>query len=132
VVENSDLELIDFRIGSATRPSTTPSSTTCSARASARGRSTAAQRSGDPFVDFKYKNLPVRRGARPAVGWRTGDAVPPPVRRRCGEALVDTRGWALLGSRQVNGRADRDRIEVGKYEGKFSKLTMASKTATSS
>src|ERR1041384_7865782 len=36
----------------------------------------------------------------------------------------DSRGWVPLGERTVNGRVDHDRIEVGRYEGKFSKLTM--------
>src|ERR1041384_5772270 len=36
----------------------------------------------------------------------------------------DSRGWVPLGERTVNGRYDHDRIEVGRYEGKFSKLTM--------
>src|SRR5215510_14561086 len=36
----------------------------------------------------------------------------------------DSRGWVQLGERTVNGRYDHDRIEVGRYEGKFSKLTM--------
>jgi hypothetical protein len=30
----------------------------------------------------------------------------------------------MLGERQVNGRVDHDRIEVGRREGKFSKLTL--------
>jgi hypothetical protein len=36
----------------------------------------------------------------------------------------DSNGWAMLGERQVNGRVDHDRIEVGRHEGKFSKLTL--------
>ncbi|MFT3698544.1 MAG: hypothetical protein QM831_35695 [Kofleriaceae bacterium] len=36
----------------------------------------------------------------------------------------DNKGWVKLGDRTVNGRVDRDTIEVGKYEGKFTKLTM--------
>src|SRR3954467_12527760 len=36
----------------------------------------------------------------------------------------DSRGWVQLGERTVNGRVDHDRIEVGKYDGKFSKGTM--------
>ena len=30
----------------------------------------------------------------------------------------------MLGERTVNGRVDRDRIDVGRYEGKFNKLTI--------
>jgi len=36
----------------------------------------------------------------------------------------DSSGWVKLGEREVNGHVDRDKIEVGKYEGRFSKLTM--------
>jgi hypothetical protein len=36
----------------------------------------------------------------------------------------DSKGWTKLGEREVNGRADHDRIDVGRYEGKFSKLTL--------
>ncbi len=36
----------------------------------------------------------------------------------------DSKGWTKLGERTVNGRVDRDRIDVGRYEGKFSKLTL--------
>src|SRR3954470_19796044 len=36
----------------------------------------------------------------------------------------DSKGWVKLGEREVNGRVDHDRIDVGRYEGKFSKLTL--------
>jgi len=36
----------------------------------------------------------------------------------------DRKGWVKLGDREVNGRVDHDRIDVGRYEGKFSKLTL--------
>jgi len=36
----------------------------------------------------------------------------------------DSRGWVMLGERTVNGHFDHDRIEVGRIEGKFSKLTV--------
>jgi len=36
----------------------------------------------------------------------------------------DSKGWTKLGEREVNGRMDKDRIEVGRYEGKFSKLSI--------
>jgi hypothetical protein len=36
----------------------------------------------------------------------------------------DSKGWVMLGERQVNGKVDHDRIEVGRHEGKFSKLTL--------
>ena len=36
----------------------------------------------------------------------------------------DSTGWIKLGERDVNGKFDHDRIEVGRYEGRFSKLTL--------
>ena len=36
----------------------------------------------------------------------------------------DSKGWVKLGEREVNGRVDHDRIEVGRHEGRFSKLTL--------
>src|SRR5262249_4401540 len=36
----------------------------------------------------------------------------------------DSAGWVKLGERTVNGRYDHDKIDVGAYEGRFSKLTL--------
>jgi hypothetical protein len=36
----------------------------------------------------------------------------------------DSRGWTMLGEQTVSGRVDRDRINVGRHEGRFSKLTL--------
>ena len=36
----------------------------------------------------------------------------------------DSKGWVKLGEREVNGKFDHDKIEVGKYDGKFTKLTL--------
>jgi hypothetical protein len=40
------------------------------------------------------------------------------------QSVWDSRGWVMLGERTVNGHFDHDRIEVGRIEGKFSKLTV--------
>ena len=40
------------------------------------------------------------------------------------QSAWDSRGWVMLGERTVNGRFDHDRIEVGRHEGKFEKLTV--------
>jgi hypothetical protein len=37
----------------------------------------------------------------------------------------ERKGWVKLGEKTVNGRVDRDTIRVGKYEGRFSKLTLS-------
>ena len=71
------------------------------------------------FIDFKYRNL--RGGGRASVqvyGWKVGENPRPPV------VNWDSKGWTLLGTREVDGRVDRDRMEVGRYEGKFSKMTI--------
>ena len=72
-------------------------------------------------LDFKYRNLPGGGRAKVQVyGFRTGDAVKPtPVAFNW-----ESKGWTQLGTREVDGRVDHDRIEVSKYEGKFSKMTV--------
>ena len=127
VVDNSDLELVDFKIVFGDRTEYHPKLNHVF-REGQRTRALDLPPSEGVirFIEIKYKNLPGGGDARVQVwGWRTGDAAPPPAPPPVVKHSWDTRGWALLGSRQVNGRADRDRIEVGKYEGKFSKLTMA-------
>src|SRR4051812_2215954 len=37
----------------------------------------------------------------------------------------DSTGWVKLGEREVNGRVDHDRIDVGRRDGKFTKLTLS-------
>jgi hypothetical protein len=139
VVDNSDLELVDFKIVFGDRTEYHPRLQHVfregqRTRAIDLPPSEAVIRS----IEFKYKNLPGGGDARVQVwGWRTGNAAPPPAQPPGppGPPVApapppvkhswDTRGWTLLGQRQVNGRVDHDRIEVGRYEGKFSKLTMA-------
>lgn len=77
-------------------------------------------------IDFKYRNLPGGGRARVQVwGFKTGDvAQPAPPQPRPPVVNWDSTGWTKLGEREVNGRVDNDRIEVGRYEGKFSKLTI--------
>lgn len=36
----------------------------------------------------------------------------------------ENKGWVKLGEQTVNGKVDHDTIRVGKYEGKFTKLTL--------
>ncbi|HEX7838815.1 MAG TPA: hypothetical protein VF469_15165 [Kofleriaceae bacterium] len=126
VVENSDLELIDFRIEFGDRTEYHP-------RLSHFFREGQRTRVIDlppgesviRFIDIRYRNLPGGGDARVQVwGWRTGDAAARPA-PPAGRHSWDTSGWTLLGARQVNGRFDHDRIEVGRYEGRYSKLTMA-------
>ncbi|MFN0247338.1 MAG: hypothetical protein ACKV2T_10660, partial [Kofleriaceae bacterium] len=71
-------------------------------------------------IDFKYRNLPGGGKAKVEVWvWKAVDAPRPPV-----VVNWDSKGWTLLGTRDVDGRVDRDRIEVGRVEGKFTKITI--------
>lgn len=127
VVEDSDLELIDFKIVFGDRTEYHPTIN----QVFREGQRTRVidlppSESVIQHIDIKYKNLRGGGDARVQIwGLRAGGppppVAPPPVVRRS----WDTRGWVLLGSRQVNGRADRDRIEVGRDEGRFTKLTLA-------
>jgi hypothetical protein len=79
-------------------------------------------------IQFRYGNLPGGGRARVQVwGFRTAVAqpvpqpVPPPAPSNPG---WDSRGWTLLGEQTVNGRNDRDKIKVGKDEGRFTRLTL--------
>ncbi|HEY0482109.1 MAG TPA: hypothetical protein VGD37_31535 [Kofleriaceae bacterium] len=126
VVENSELELVDFKIVFGDRTEYHPRLSHVF-REGQRTRlidlppSEAVLRS----IDIRYKNLPGGGDARVQVwGLRTGEAASPPAPPPARHSW-DTRGWTPLGTRQVNGRIDHDRIEVGRYEGRFDKLTMA-------
>jgi hypothetical protein len=130
VVENSDLELIDFKIVFGDNTEYHPKVS----QVFREGQRTRAidlppSEAVIRFIDFRYKNLPGGGDAHVQVfGLRSGDAPPPPPPVPApppGRHSWDTRGWTMLGSRTVNGRYDHDRIEVGRYEGRFDKLTMA-------
>ena len=121
-VERSDLELLDFEITFGNKERFHPEVRHVF-REGARTR--VIDLPGDErtikSIDLKYKNLPGGGRAKVEVwGWRAeggGDARPAAF-------SWDSNGWAMLGERQVNGRVDHDRIEVGRHEGKFSKLTL--------
>ena len=67
-------------------------------------------------INLKYRNVPGGGSAKVEVwGWRADSAAGPGW---------DSKGWVKLGDREVNGTYDHDKIEVGKYEGKFTKLTL--------
>jgi hypothetical protein len=130
VVENSDLELIDFKIVFGDRTEYHPQLQQVF-RDGQRTRmidlpaSEAVIRS----IDIRYKNIAGGGEARVQIwGWRTGGAVPPPAPPQPPAPppapAWDPRGWTLLGERTVDGSYDHDRIDVGRYEGRFSKLTM--------
>lgn len=132
VVQNSDLELVDFKITFADKTNYHPK-LTYFFKEGARTRVIDLP-PAEPFIraiDFSYRNVPGGGRAKVQVwGWRTnGGVVPPqpmpptPVPPTPAPAW-DSRGWTMLGERTVNGNRDRDRITVGRYQGKFTKLTL--------
>ena len=125
VVLDSDLEMIDFKIVFGDKSEYNP-------KVSQYFRENTRTRVIDlppseqiiRFIDFKYRNLPGGGRARVQVwGFKTGNAAPPPVARPI-VVNWDSTGWTKLGEREVNGNVDNDRIEVGRYDGKFSKITI--------
>ncbi len=96
-------------------------------------------------IQFRYGNLPGGGRARVQVwGFRTAVAQPqpqpypqpapppppqpqpppPPPPSYPQNPGWDSRGWTMLGEQTVNGHNDRDRIRVGRDEGRFTRLTM--------
>lgn len=132
VVDSGELSLIDFRVVFGDRTEYHPQLTHVF-REGQRTRvidlppSEAVIRS----IDIRYENIPGRVPGHVQVwGNRIGDAVPPPppppppAPPPPRAPTWDPRGWTLLGERTVDGRYDHDRIDVGRYEGRFSKLTL--------
>jgi hypothetical protein len=71
-------------------------------------------------IDFRYRNLPGGGNARVSV-WGGGGELGP------ARPEWDSRGWKMLGERQINGQVDSDKIEVGRYEGSFRRLMLVVK-----
>jgi len=120
VVLDSDLELLDFTISFADGTKYEP-------RVSHYFRENSRTRVFDlppgeqliTRIDLKYRNLLGGGGARVQVwGNKIGSTAPPPPPAQ----VWDNRGWEMLGEQIVSGRVDRDRINVGRSMGKFSKL----------
>jgi hypothetical protein len=126
VVENSDLEMIDFKIEFADHTNYHPTVDQVF-REGTRTRVIDLPPGEHTirYIDFKYKNLPGGGNAKVGVwAWKTGGggagAVPTPAPARA----WDSNGWTMLGELAVNGRVDHDRITVGRAEGNFTKLTV--------
>ena len=125
VVENGDIEMVDFGIRFADGYEYKPQ-LQYTFRGDARTRNVDLPPGERVIRDitFRYRNLTDGGHAHVGVwGFRVGDTYvpPPPVR-----VDWDSRGWIMLGERQVNGhgRIDHDRIEVGRQEGRFGRLTL--------
>jgi len=122
VVEKSDLELLDFEITFGNGEKFHPE-THHFFKEGARTR--VIDLPGDErtikSISLKYKNLPGGGRAKVEVwAWKAEAAAPPAP----APFAWESRGWTMLGERTVNGKFDHDRIEVGRHEGKFSKLTV--------
>ncbi len=127
VVMDSDLELQDFTINFVDGTKYEPR-VQHYFRENARTRVIDLPPNGGLIrnIDLKYRNLPGGGRARVQVwGFKVGAGAPPPPPPPPPRAQVwDSRGWELLGEQTVSGRgrADRDRINVGRAMGKFSRL----------
>jgi hypothetical protein len=81
-------------------------------------------------IDLRYRNVGKWRDANIEVwGWRAGDAAPTKEERDARKEAkttfkFDATGWQLLGERTVDRGGDHDRIDVGGYKGKFSKIAV--------
>ena len=122
-VENSDLELLDFEITLGNNERFHPEVRHVFKEGS---RTRVIDLPGDDRVikaiNLKYKNLPGGGRAKVEVwGWKAEAAGVP---GRPAAFRWDSAGWTMLGEREVNGRVDHDRIEVGRHEGKFARLTL--------
>jgi len=119
-VENSDLELLDFEVTLGNNERFHPEVRHIFKEGS---RTRVIDLPGDDrtikAINLKYRNLPGGGRARVEVwGWKAEAAGRPAA------FTWESKGWVMLGERQVNGRVDHDRIEVGRHEGKFSRLTL--------
>jgi hypothetical protein len=127
VVLDSDLELLDFTINFGDGTKYEP-------RVQHYFRENARTRVIDlppgeqviRNIDLKYRNLAGGGRARVQVwGFKiAGAPQPPPPPPPPAPPQWDSRGWTMLGEQTVSGRVDRDAISVGRYEGRFSKLTL--------
>ena len=121
VVLDSDLEMLEFKVVFADRTTFDPKVSQFF-RENQRTRVIDLPPSENVIqrIDLKYRNLAGGGRAKVQVwGFKTANASPPPV-----VVPWDSKGWTKLGERDVNGNVDKDRIEVGRYEGKFTKLTV--------
>ena len=124
VVLDSDLEMLEFKIVFSDRTTYDPKVSQFF-RENQRTRVIDLPPSENAIqkIDLKYRNLPGGGRAKVQVwGFKTGNAAQPQPPRPAFN--WDSTGWTKLGERDVNGNVDKDRIEVGRYEGKFTKLTL--------
>jgi len=68
-------------------------------------------------IDLRYRNLPGGGRAKVQVYGKPAEVTTKPW-------TWDGRGWQMLGERSVDGRVDNDKIEVGRYQGKFRRIAI--------
>jgi hypothetical protein len=84
-------------------------------------------------VQFRYRNLPGGGRARVQIwGWLVGAPAPVPTPAPIPlpkpaptpSPVWNASGWSMLGETIVNGNRDKDKIMVGRDDGKFRQLTV--------
>lgn len=140
VVERSEIELLDMEVIFANGEKFSPGVKHYFRESS---RSRVIDLPGNEriirSINLRYRNLPGGGSATVEVwGWKTGEAGRDRDGRGEGRGdgrgdgrgghgggwSFDSRGWQMLGERSVSGRVDKDRITVGRYKGKFEKMTI--------
>jgi len=121
-VENSDLELLDFMVTFGDKQRFHPELRhVFKEGARTRVIDLPGAERVITSIDLKYKNLPGGGRAKVEVwGWKAeagGGGRPAPF-------TWDSKGWTMLGEREVNGKVDHDRITVSRRQGKLEKLTL--------
>jgi len=121
-VEKSDLELLDFEVTFGNKERFHPRCTTSSRRAAhARDRSPGDERV-IKNINLKYKNVGGGGNAKVEIwGWKAEAVARGPEAVQLGQQRL---GDARRAHGQRSRKEDHDRIEVGKHEGKWSKLTV--------
>lgn len=138
VVENSDLDMLDFDVEFANGERWSPK---LKHHFQEGQRTRAIDLPGDDRhiakIVMLYKNTPgggnahvavygkdIKGGGAPPV--RPSEPMPPPPPPPAAPAW-DATGWTLLGSQWVDGKKDRDIYQVGKKAGRFDVITIVVK-----
>lgn len=131
VVNDSDLELMQLTVLFANGQAFAPPVRHVFREGS---RSRAIELPGDDRalreIEIVYGNVPgggratVEIYGHPAIGPVAAAPPMPPAPMPPPAPSFDAAGWTLLGQQSVEGRRDRDVIQVGKQQGRFDRLTL--------
>ncbi len=115
-VENSSLQMFDIKVVFGNGESFSPNTRLVFGReATTRVIDLPGEKRVIRRVEFRYGNLPGGGNARVELWGKAGAPPPPPP-------PPSTAGWKKLGERPVNGRLDRDVIQVGADDGAFTSI----------